>query len=113
MCDLHSNCTESCIAKPIYPPTIRCAHGGAWGSALEDRQVVGGDGEDDDGDRGLIDGADLAAVRRAPGAVGVLAVRRHEVLHQAAVPVFPVLAAHLVHGVGGVVVAVEEVDGTV
>src|SRR5207244_12376139 len=50
---------------------------------------------------------DLAAVGRRPAAVGGLA--RQEILRQAAVPVLPVLAADLVHGVGGVVMAIVEV----
>ena len=40
---------------------------------------------------------------------GALAAGGDEVADEAAVPVFPVLAADLVHGVGGVVMAVVEV----
>src|SRR5205809_453450 len=76
--------------------------------ALEDRQIMGRHRESDDGDRRLVNRADLAAVGCGPAAIGVLAAGGHEVLDQPAVPVFPVLAADLVHGMGGVVVAVVE-----
>ena len=68
-------------------------------------------GQDDDGDAGLVGGADSAWLDARPAAVARLL--RHEVLDNSGVPVFPILAAHLVHGVGGVIVAVIEMDRAV
>src|SRR5262245_38523603 len=65
---------------------------------------MGGHGKDDDGDAGLVDGADAGAVAAGPGAVGVLLGA--EAAHDTGVPIFPLLAADLMHGVGRVVVAV-------
>src|SRR5262249_33687680 len=63
--------------------------------------------------RRLVHRADFAGAGGGPAAVGVLAAGRDEILHEAAVPFFPFLAADLVHGVGGVVLAVVEVDRAV
>src|SRR5438034_9134215 len=61
-------------------------------------------GQNDDGDAGLVDGADAGTIAAGPTAVAVLL--GPEMPDEAIVPVVPFLAADLVHRVGGVVVAV-------
>src|SRR5260370_27529035 len=78
---------------------------------LEDRQIMRRHGQDDDGDAGLVDGSNAAAFDARPAAVAALL--RHEMLDHARVPVFPVLATDLVHGVGGIIMAIIKVGALV
>src|SRR5271169_5266701 len=73
--------------------------------ALKNGQVMCRHRQHDDGDTGLIDGANAAAsVQTVPAAVGTLA--RQQVLGQAFVPFLPLRRVALMHGVRGVIVAV-------
>ena len=74
---------------------------------MKDRQVVGRHGQDDDGDRGLIHGADILIVPVWPGAVAALIDK--ELRLYLVVPLLPLFTADLVHGMGGVIVTVPEV----